>query len=220
MTFLNNNQSLTKSSRVSALNIEEKKWHFREISLPLDIVAVIKMQYYTQKHPESAVFVNKTGLEKHFYILKLAFSDNTFLEKIMKVTRFEPWSYVDLLHRDLRRSEASQEAARWVPAIDIVEEKSQFTLRADLPGVSPEDVEITMDAGVLTLSGARTAEKHDDDTHLRRNERVSGPFFRQFNLPDSSDADNIKAKHSNGILEVVIPKLPEIAARRISVEAA
>ena len=138
----------------------------------------------------------------------------------MKIARFEPWSYVDLLHRDLKRSEASQAAAQWVPAIDIIEEKSQFTLRADLPGVSPEDFEITMDAGVLTVSGARAAEKRDDDARLRRNERVSGRFFRQFNLPDTSDADNISAKCSNGTLEVVIPKLPEIAARRISVEAA
>ena len=138
----------------------------------------------------------------------------------MKIARFELWSYADLLHRDHKRSEASQATTQWVSAIDIIEEKSQFTLRADLPDASPGEVEITMNAGFLSVSGARATKERREDAQLRHNECISGRFFRQFNLSDTSDADNLESKCNNGTLEVVILKLPEIAARRISMEAA
>lgn len=146
----------------------------------------------------------------------------------MNLTRFEPWSFVDLLHRDLDRIAQSRfggggdenPVANWTPAVDIVEEKDRFVLRADVPGVNPEDMDISMDAGVLTLSGERKSENVTEEQGFRRVERVSGRFFRRFNLPDTADAEGIKAKSSNGILEVTIPKLPEVQARRITVESA
>jgi len=138
----------------------------------------------------------------------------------MKIARFEPWQYADLMHRDFKRSSQDRRTTQWVPAIGIIEEKSQFALRADLPGVSPQDIEITMDAGILTVSGARQSDENDENVELRRSERVSGRFHRQFTLPESTDADKITAKSSNGTLEVLIPKLPEVATRQISVEAA
>lgn len=145
----------------------------------------------------------------------------------MNLTRFEPWSIVDLLHRDLDRiaqsrfaaSDDENPVANWVPAVDIVEEKNRFVLRADVPGVNPEDIDISMDAGVLTVTGERKSENVTEEQGFRRVERVSGRFFRRFNLPDTADADGIKAKSSNGILEVSIPKLPEVQARRIAVES-
>ena len=138
----------------------------------------------------------------------------------MNITRFEPWSYADLMQRNLRRPVARKNSARWTPAVDIIEEKDGFKLRADIPGVQADDIEITMDAGVLNISGARVVENLDDEATLRRSERVSGQFFRQFSLPDTADGDNIKARTSNGILEITIPKLAEVAARQIKVEAA
>lgn len=145
----------------------------------------------------------------------------------MNLSRFEPWSLVDMLHRDLDRIAQSRfgggdeenPVASWTPAVDIVEEKDRFVLRADVPGVAPEDMDISMDAGVLTLSGERKSEEVTEEQGFRRVERVSGRFFRRFNLPDTADADGIKAKSSNGILEVTIPKLPEVQARRITVES-
>ena len=146
----------------------------------------------------------------------------------MNLTRFEPWSIVDLLHRDLDRLAARRLPAAdgdaavtdWVPAVDIIEEKERFVLRADVPGVDPADIEISMDAGVLSVAGQRTHESRDEDAGLQRMERVTGRFFRRFSLPDTADAENIKAQCRNGILEVSIPKLPEVRARRIEVEAA
>ena len=138
----------------------------------------------------------------------------------MNITRFEPWSYVDLMHRNLERPSPDKRTSQWVPATDIIEEESQFSLRADLPGVRLQDIEITMEAGVLTISGVRQSDEREDGAKLRRSERVNGRFSRQFTLPESADAEKIKATSSNGTLEVIIPKLPEIAARQIAVEAA
>jgi HSP20 family protein len=142
------------------------------------------------------------------------------LEKIMKIARFEPWPYVDLLQRDLRQQSTRKATAEWVPAVDIIEGKDQFLLHADVPGVNPEDVEISLEEGVLAVSGVRNAEVLGENTDVRRAERLTGRFSRRFTLPETTDADRVTAKIRNGILEVVIPKLPEVQPRRITVEAA
>jgi len=146
----------------------------------------------------------------------------------MNLTRFEPWCIVDLLHRDLDRlatrrlpqNDAQGAVTNWVPAVDIIEEKDRFVLRADVPGVTPADIEVSMDGGVLSVSGHRFEESRSDEAGMQRVERVSGRFLRRFSLPDSADAEGVKAHSKNGILEVTIPKLPEVQARRIEVEAA
>ncbi len=84
----------------------------------------------------------------------------------MNLTRFEPWSIVDLLHRDLDRlaarripaGDSEAPVADWVPAVDIIEENERFVLRADVPGVDPADIEVSMDAGVLSIAGQRARE--------------------------------------------------------------
>ena len=133
-----------------------------------------------------------------------------------------------MLHRDLDRLAARQFPAGdseavvtdWVPAVDIIEEKDRFVLRADVPGVNPADIEVSMDAGVLTIAGQRVQESHGEDAGLQRMERASGRFFRRFSLPDTADAENVSAQCRNGILEVSIPKQPQVQARRIEVQAA
>jgi HSP20 family protein len=148
----------------------------------------------------------------------------------MNLTRFEPWGLINLLHQDLdqiagRRfgvagsDNDGSSVADWAPAVDIVEEKDRFILRADVPGVRPEDIDVNMENGVLSVSGERHDESTEEAQGMRRVERVSGKFYRRFNLPDTADAEEISAKSANGILEVVIPKQPEIQARRITVES-
>ena len=144
----------------------------------------------------------------------------------MNIARYEPWTFLDLLHRDLdtlagqRRVAADSPVTDWVPAVDIIEEKDRFLLRADVPGVAADDIDVSMDAGVLNLSGERRTEVKSEQSGVQRIERATGRFFRRFTLPETADADGITAKYENGILEVSIPKMPEIQARRISVEAA
>ncbi len=146
----------------------------------------------------------------------------------MNIARFEPWTFVDLLRRDLDRlsdprrvtGNDHESVADWIPAVDIFEEKDRYVVRADVPGVDPKDINVSMDNGVLNVSGERRAEPRAEEVSAQRLERVAGRFFRHFSLPESTDAEGITAKCSNGILEVSIPKLPEVQARRITVEAA
>jgi len=145
----------------------------------------------------------------------------------MNITRFEPWNYLDLLHRDLDRlaggrlrSGGEQSVADWTPAVDIVEEKDRFVLRADVPGVRPDAIDISMDNGTLSLSGERHPVAVDAESGVQRIERATGRFLRRFTLPDTVHGDGITAKCTDGILEVSIPKAPEVQARRITVEAA
>lgn len=146
----------------------------------------------------------------------------------MNLVRFEPWSLADLVQRDFDRlagrrfgrDSAETPVADWAPAVDIVEEKDRFILRADVPGVAREDIEVAMEDGVLTISGERHTEKHEESEGVKRFERVNGKFHRRFTLPETADADGIAARSANGILEVTIPKQPEVQPRRITVEAA
>jgi HSP20 family protein len=130
----------------------------------------------------------------------------------MSLIRFEPWSLVDRINRDSQRN--------WVPAVDIFEEKERFVVRADVPGVNPADIEINMDKGILTVSGERHDEDRSNVDGVSRYERTAGRFLRRFSLPDTADADAVKARSANGILEIAIPKQPAVQARRITVEAA
>ena len=130
----------------------------------------------------------------------------------MSLVRFEPWSLVDRISRDNHRT--------WVPAVDIFEEKDRFIVRADLPGVNPDDIEVNMENGVLSVSGERSNEERSEFEGVSRIERVSGRFLRRFTLPETADAEAIKAKCRNGILEISIPKQAVVQPRRISVEAA
>ena len=145
----------------------------------------------------------------------------------MTITRFEPWNYLDLLHRELdrmvdagRRTSGEQSVADWTPAVDIIEEKDRFVLRADVPGVRPDDIDVSMDNGTLSLSGERHPIAAGEDSGVQRIERATGRFLRRFTLPETANAEAITAKCTDGILEVSLPKTPEVQARRITVEAA
>lgn len=107
----------------------------------------------------------------------------------------------------------------WVPTVDIKEEQNSFVLYADIPGVDPKAVEITMEKGVLTLKGERNGEAREIRNHYKRAERAWGAFYRRFSLPDTADPEHITAKALNGVLEVTIPKRTQAQARKIVVES-
>ena len=142
----------------------------------------------------------------------------------MNLQRFEPLNLINVLNRDFNRfpvTHAPTPATDWIPAVDILEEKDRFVLRADLPGVSVDDIDVTMEDGQLSVSGERVRESSEASEGVRRFERRVGKFVRRFSLPDSADADNITARNVNGVLEIVIPKQAEVdTTRRITVEAA
>jgi HSP20 family protein len=108
----------------------------------------------------------------------------------------------------------------WLPAVDIREDDERFMLLADLPGVKPEDIAVSMEAGILTIEGSRDSETKEDKSDYKRYERIYGKFLRRFTLPDTADGDKISAQTNNGVLEVIIPKQPRPQARRIAVKPA
>lgn len=146
----------------------------------------------------------------------------------MSVLRYEPWNLVSRLHQDLDRmigrefghgNDDSQGAVSdWMPAVDVHESKDAFILRADLPGVDPKDIDVTMENGVLTLRGRRASEARKEEGGYRRIERASGEFFRRFALPDTADANSIAAQINSGVLTVRIGKRAEVQPRRIEVK--
>ena len=137
-----------------------------------------------------------------------------------------PWNLLNNLQRELHNPEysrlteddASVATANWAPSVDISENETGFTLRADVPGVDPKDIEISMEKGVLTIKGERNSESAQDTESYRRVERQSGQFYRRFTLPDSADADKIEAKSEHGVLTITIPKQEVAVSRRIEVK--
>ena len=146
----------------------------------------------------------------------------------MNIIRYEqPWRLMNRLHQQLDQlfgdNFGAPEASAlpntaWIPAVDVHEEKDRFVVRADLPGVARQAVEITAEDGVLTIRGERRAEKRADAEGFERLERVTGTFIRRFTLPETAQADAIKAKQVDGVLEITIPKQPKAEPRRISIE--
>ena len=145
----------------------------------------------------------------------------------MSLIRYNnPWNLLNTLQRDLYNPEynglndddASVATANWAPSVDISEDDKAFTLRADIPGVEPKDIEISMEKGVLTIKGERQSENVEEKENYRRVERQSGQFYRRFTLPDSADADKIEAKSTHGVLTVTIPKQEVAVSRRIEVQ--
>ena len=110
--------------------------------------------------------------------------------------------------------------SQWAPRVDIKEEDQRFVIFVDVPGVDPADIEVSMEKGILTIKGERTVEKNEQSGRFTRIERSHGSFHRRFALPDSADADGISAHGKHGVLEIVIPKRPEQAARRITINTA
>lgn len=105
----------------------------------------------------------------------------------------------------------------WYPAVDILESKDSYLLRAELPGMKKEDLGVEIKDGVLTLTGERKFEETKDGVDYHRVERAQGKFSRSFDLPQTVKHDGIKATYRDGILEVHVPKAEEAKPRQIAV---
>jgi HSP20 family protein len=147
----------------------------------------------------------------------------------MTIVRWEPLRELNSLQSEMNRlfntvfdapSSGAPGSAlrRWMPAMDLVESGDHFVLRADLPGMSEEDVSIEFEDGTLTLSGERKAEHEENEEGFHRVERSFGAFSRSLTLPQGTDADAVTAKFDRGVLEVRIPKPEQRKPRKIAIE--
>jgi len=133
----------------------------------------------------------------------------------MRVIKWEPFRDVDdmfdrffaeTMRRWPRPSAEGRAALDWAPAADVSETEGEYLIKADLPEVRKEDVSVTVQDGVLTLSGERRQEKHEDNEKLHRVERVYGSFARRFALPENADEQAIRAESRDGVILIRIPK--------------
>jgi HSP20 family protein len=108
--------------------------------------------------------------------------------------------------------------ADWVPAVDVKEEENRFVIRADVPGIATKDIDVTLNNGTLTISGKRESESKDEKEAYKRVERCYGSFMRRFTLPNTADGDEVTARCSDGVLEVIVPKDEKAQPRRITVK--
>lgn len=146
------------------------------------------------------------------------------------ITKYEPWGMLKQMRKemdnvfnsrfpDIQSDFTGFAGSDWVPAVDVKEEDDKFIIHADIPGVAPKDIKVSIENGVLTIQGEKKHERTQSEKDFRRIERSSGSFFRQFTLPESVDADSISAKGNNGVLELVVPKSSKSkASRDIEVE--
>jgi HSP20 family protein len=145
----------------------------------------------------------------------------------MALVRWNPARQLDTFQSDIDRvfdaffgaPMANGTTRRWVPAMDLVETDDHLVLRADLPGLDKEDVEIEVKDGVLTISGERRTEHEDSADGYHRVERAYGRFSRSLSLPQGIDADQVQADFDKGVLEVRIPKPAERKPHRVQIGA-
>ena len=147
----------------------------------------------------------------------------------MPVAKWDPlrdlWTLQDRVNRlfqegTARRSgqEEDLQAGQWAPAVDIFESAETIVLRADLPGVEQDDIELRLEDSTLILRGQRKRPGDVRPEDLHRAERPHGTFVRSFSLPSNVDQSGIRASQKNGVLEVVLPKKQESRAKAIRIE--
>ena len=150
----------------------------------------------------------------------------------MTIIRWQPAQELDAIQNEMNRlfnnlfdgpgtnGRGSVAAARWVPAMDLIETAGAYILRADLPGLSEQDVNIELQDNVLTISGERPSEQDARGEGYHRLERARGSFARSLMLPDGVNAEAVSAQFDRGVLEVQIPKPEQTKPRRVTINAA
>jgi HSP20 family protein len=135
------------------------------------------------------------------------------------LTRWEPFGEVGDLRNRLDRmfDQMARPDRGWVPAIDVVRENGNLLLRANVPGIKPDEVKIEVEDGVLTVSGEREESGEEKDADYVRRERSYGSFSRSLALPSGVDAGAIKATTKDGIVEVTIPLPPEASKDKVTI---
>jgi HSP20 family protein len=136
------------------------------------------------------------------------------------LSRWDPFGEMQRITDQMFRPLFGGEERRtFAPAVDIYEDADAITVKAEVPGIKPEDVNISVENNVLTLSGERKLERSEEREGYHRIESSYGSFTRSFVLPESCNADEVEADMTEGILTLRIPKKAEIAPKRIPVKA-
>lgn len=139
---------------------------------------------------------------------------------------YDPFSELRSLQRDVNRlfsgdidRGSEMMSGAWNPSVDISENKDSIVLEAELPGMSPDDVNISIENNVLTIQGERRFEKKQNEDNYHRVERSYGTFTRSFTLPPTVSSENVDAAFENGVLKLTLAKREEAKPRKIEIKA-
>jgi len=136
----------------------------------------------------------------------------------MNMSKYEPWKFFDELHKDINAlfhhksnqlpSEQKSELATfdWSPKVDVEETKSAYVIKAEIPGVDPDNIQLTIENGVLTLKGEKQDKKESEKDGIKRTECQYGNFMRSFSLPSNVSDSEIEAHSDHGVLTITLPK--------------
>jgi Molecular chaperone (small heat shock protein) len=142
----------------------------------------------------------------------------------MTLLKYNPFDLQDfpagirLLQDTVNRMLSETTSRPWVPAVDILETEDELVLKADVPEVELDDIDIRLENGTLTLKGERKFEKNEQHKGYHRIERSYGSFVRYFTLPESIDPERVRADYKNGVLTVTLPKKEVAKPRTIKVQ--
>jgi HSP20 family protein len=136
----------------------------------------------------------------------------------MNLVRFDPCSLLSEMDRFFERGVTA--TPTWAPRIDAFDREKELVVRVELPGVKPEDVDITVEDRTLTISGKRQFEETVEQGNYHRREIFTGEFKRTLVLPEGLNAGEITAKAENGLLSVILPRRPEALPRKVKVDVA
>jgi HSP20 family protein len=117
-----------------------------------------------------------------------------------------------------RQAAEEKAGVTWAPDVDLTENKEAYTVRAELPGVVKEDVKVTLNEDVLTISGEKKFEKETKDENVHRSERAYGMFSRSFKLPAPIDGEKVHAEYRDGVLTLSVPKAESSKPREIEIK--
>jgi len=139
----------------------------------------------------------------------------------MELVRWEPIAGLGnfpSMFKDLWDETPLRNGSRWHPAVDVLESKDAYVIRAELAGMKREDIKVEVKDGMLVLSGERKAEKPAEGVEYRHVERVSAKFWRSFSLPETVKQDGIEAGYKDGVLEIRVPKVEKAKPRQIEID--
>lgn len=135
----------------------------------------------------------------------------------MDLVRFDPFSMFREFDRLIDRSPAS---AVWAPRVDVIDREDSILIRVDVAGIDPADIDLTLEDHTLTIAGSRSLDETTEESGYHRREIFPGEFKRTLLLPEGLNADEISAEANNGLLEVVVPRKPEVLPRKVKIEVA
>lgn len=135
---------------------------------------------------------------------------------MMDLAPFDPFAMLRDIDRLLERTQTAP--ARWLPRIDVFDRDKDLVVRVEVAGVKPEDIDVTVEDRTLTISGQRSFDETTEENGMHRREIFTGEFRRTLVLPEGLDAGEVAARADNGILEVSVPRRPEVLPRKVKVD--